>query len=181
VRILDHPAASSDWRRADDLQCRRRVAHAVREHELGGFLDADASRSDSPIFQTLRHQRERTLVFLPHRDIGVLHRSAGELLARPVLFERWCHDVRIAGFRNDHGEKALAVTPADTGEVGKRRAPRQDDGVDLLFGHELSRFFQPAATLGGGDRLCLGAHRGQRLDAGRKRTRQRRAAAPALG
>ena len=114
------------------------------------------------------------------RDVGVLDRAAGELLARAIFFERRGDEERLADFRDDDGDKPLAVAPADAGEVVERRAAGEDDRVDLLLGHQPPRLLEARAPLVGGDRLRRAAHRGQRGDARRQRAGGRVAAAAAL-
>src|SRR4051812_14643113 len=180
VRALDHPARGDDRRRADDLHRRRRTRDAVREHELRRLLDADPAARDPALLQAAGDALERALVLLPDGDVGVLDRSAGQLLPRAVFLERRRHDVRIADFRDDDRGQPFAVAPPDAGEVVERRAPCEDDRVDLLLDHQAARFLEPRLPLVGGDRLREGAHRRQRGDARRQRRNRRIGAAAAL-
>src|SRR5207245_2618781 len=82
---------------------------------------------------------ERALVFLPRRDIRVDQRTERELLARAILFESRAHHIGIAILRDDDREQALAVAPADAGEIEQRRAPGEQDRVDLLRRHDPPR------------------------------------------
>ena len=191
VRVLDHPAAGRDRRRADDLQLRRGAGDAVGEHELDGLLDAEPAGGDAAILQSLRDAHERALVFLPGADVGcaAAERAERDLLARAIFLEGRADEERFALDRDDHGKQPLAAAPADVREVRQRGAAGQHDArrsstraisrralsirarrSSLVIGRAWSRIDVSAAIDGGSDRL--GRSRGRHAAARRAGTRR---------
>ncbi len=165
VRVLDHPASGGDRRSADDSRMAGSRGDAVRPNELRGFFDADRSAADSAVGKATREQRVGTLVLLPRVHAGVAaERTAPNLLARAILFERRTDEKRLAFYGNDAGEEALAAGPADVREVEERGPGRQHQRGDLLLRHQLPGFLDSRVAFVVRDRLHLTTHRWERGD-----------------
>ena len=154
VRAFDHAAAGCDGGGAGDVCCGSGFGDAVGEDEFHVLLNAQLAGEQAAFFEREGGQRVRALILSPRKDLGVRVAVAlGNLLSSAFFFEAGRDIERLAAHGDDHDEHALAIAPADAGEVIERGAAGKADAVDLLFRHELLRLGDAGAALIGGDGL----------------------------
>ena len=107
-------------------------------------------------------------MLFPDDHIGrALERAGRDLLGGTIAFERRADDERSAFAWEQQRQQALAESPIDAGEIPQRGPPRQQQGIELLRGQQLTRSVQSGGTLFQGDRPGAGLHRAQRPNGGR--------------
>src|SRR5204863_6737606 len=96
-----------------------------------------------------RHQRVRTLVFLPRSDVGVAaaERTPRDLFHRALFLEGGADEERLTFDRDHTREQALAARPAEAREVGERGAAGVHPSADVFFGHDAPRLLDAGVPL----------------------------------
>src|SRR5205823_8744784 len=135
-----HAAARRNRCCARDLHLRRCFGNTFAEYVFRGFLYAQRAARNATVAQPLRHALIGAFVFLPGAHVGLLpERAALNLLTAAVLFKRGAHEEWRALLRKNHREQSLAASPLNSGEVDQRGAPGDEDRVEAVGHHQLTR------------------------------------------
>jgi hypothetical protein len=110
---LDTAATRCNRCGADEFDAAGGLANAIGEDEGNSFLDACPAGGDARFAKSPGDKGVGGVVFVPGKDA----RFAAHAFAQTPFFERGGDVERVALLRENEGEKALAVAPADAGEV----------------------------------------------------------------
>src|SRR5581483_1563019 len=105
--------------------------------EAHGFFEAQFANPS--IFQALRNELIRALIFVPDAHIRVLSlRSVGDLLAGAPFFECGTYIEWRAFLRKHERKGSLPAPPPNYGEVFERGPFHQKNAIERVLGHELA-------------------------------------------
>lgn len=169
MRALGHAAAGRYRSGRNQVQAGRSLGNFVAEDPGDPFLDADCSGSLAKRPQTGGDLLVGTLVFVPGEHLGIFERTAAQLFAGSILFKGRAHAEGVAAGRDDSGKQTFAVAPTHSSEIKKRGAAGDENGIDLVLGHELLSARDPRLAFFDCNRLYFTAHGLQGRDRGWKR------------
>jgi len=142
VRGFPRTAGDGDRVRGNTFESRSGGAEAIVEIERQSFIDADATGPEVSFGKRRGDELGGAFLLLPNANVdGVTHR-----FAQAAFFEARRYEERLACARDDEGEKTLAETPANAGEIVEGGAGAEKNGVEIRVesGHDFLSVNEPS-------------------------------------
>ena len=159
-------ASDGDGIGGDEIESGCVCAKVIEKSEGKCFVNADLAGAEMTIGEGSGDKLCGTFVFLPDTDIdGIAHE-----FANACFFEGGRNEDGLAVGRDDEGEKTLAESPTDAGEIveGSARAEKDSVKFRLEIGHELLGVQQATVKFVGSDGMHAIAERRERRERSRE-------------